>query len=148
MAQAIGAAGLLVGVLDLLFAFVLAGLRRGVAPVRVLQSIASGLLGMKSFQGGSSSAALGCALHFFIAFVVAAVYLVASRKLPMLTQRAVAGGLLYGVGVFLVMNFVIIPLSAVPKRQPAPAALLTECAGHMLLIGLPIALIARRHAAS
>ncbi len=146
LTQTIVAAGLLVGVLDIVFAFLSAGLRRGVSPVRVLQSVASGLLGTDSFQGGFGTAALGCALHFFIAFTVAAVYLIASRKLPILTQRAVAAGLLYGVGVFLVMNFLVLPLSAVPKRKPAPAALALECAGHMALIGLPIALLARRHA--
>lgn len=142
---AIFCGGIIIGTLDLAFAFISAGLRRGISPVRVLQSVASGLLGTESFQGGVGSAALGFALHFGIAFVVAAIYLIASRKLPILAQRAVPAGLLYGVGVFLVMNFVVLPLSAVPKRQPAPAALALECVGHMFLIGLPIALIARRH---
>ena len=63
---------LAVGVLDLLDAFVFFGLRSGVQPIRILQSIAAGLLGRASFTGGWPTAALGLVLHFFIAFVIVA----------------------------------------------------------------------------
>src|SRR5262245_25338668 len=72
--------GLACGVLDITQACIAWGLR-GVKPVRVFQSVASGLLGPKSYQGGLPTALLGAALHFFIAFSAAAIYYLASRKL-------------------------------------------------------------------
>jgi hypothetical protein len=85
-------------------------------------------------------------LHFVIAFGAAAVYYLASRKLGFLVSRAVVCGLLYGVAVYVVMNFVVVPLSASPPRGTPPrAAMIVPVIGHMLLIGLPIALAARRY---
>lgn len=137
--------GLLAGVGDITFAFVVSGLR-GVGPVRVLHSVAGGLLGTAAREGGLAAAALGAALHFLIAAAAAAVYWGASRRLKVLVRRPVVCGLLYGVAVYLFMNFVVVPLSAAyfqPSR--APSALLLNSAGHMLLVGLPIALAARRY---
>lgn len=137
--------GLLAGVGDIAFAFVVNGLR-GVGPVRVLQSVASGVLGSAAREGGLATAALGGALHFLIALCAAAVYWLASRRLGVLVRHAVVCGLLYGVAVFLFMNFVVVPLSAAYfKPSNAPSALLLNSAGHMLLVGLPIALAARRY---
>jgi hypothetical protein len=135
----------LAGVGDIAFAFVVSGLR-GVGPVRVLHSVAGGLLGPAAREGGLAAAALGAALHFLIAAAAAAVYWVASRRLEVLVRRPVVCGLLYGVAVYLFMNFVVVPLSAAyftPSRTPS--ALLLNAAGHMLLVGLPIALAARRY---
>ncbi|MET0626740.1 MAG: hypothetical protein ABW250_27655 [Pyrinomonadaceae bacterium] len=137
--------GLLAGVGDITFAFVVNGLR-GVGPVRVLQSVAGGVLGPAAREGGLAAAALGGALHFLIAFCAAAVYWLASRRLKFLVQHAVVCGLLYGVAVYLFMNFVVVPLSAAYfTPSHAPTALLLNSAGHMLLVGLPIALAARRY---
>ncbi|HWP42306.1 MAG TPA: hypothetical protein VNO14_03655 [Blastocatellia bacterium] len=61
--RAILLAGLSAGVLDLTAALVNAGLQ-GATPVRVLQYIASGLLGPDSFRGGLGTALLGAGLHF------------------------------------------------------------------------------------
>ena len=120
-ARAIAWGGLLAGAGDITFAFVVNGLR-GVGPVRVLQSVAGGLLGAAAREGGLAAAALGAALHFLIAFAAAAVYWVAGRRLGVLVRRPVVCGLLYGVAVYLVMNFVVVPLSAVPpgacRRSP------------------------------
>jgi uncharacterized membrane protein YagU involved in acid resistance len=137
--------GLVAGVLDITYAFVASGLR-GVGPVRVLQSVASGLLGAAAKEGGLATAALGLLLHFLIAFAIATVYYLASRRLGLLVRRAVICGLLYGIGVYLVMNFVVLPLSAIYFKPTYPlAVLLPGLVGHMLLIGLPIALITRRY---
>lgn len=135
--------GLVVGVLDILDAFVVWGLR-GVGPVRILQSIASGLLGRDAYQGGAPTAVLGAALHFFIATTVTAVYVLASRWLPVLRRRAVLCGMVYGVAVFFFMNYVVLQLAGM-RRGPMPLSLLANgIIGHALLVGLPAALIARR----
>jgi hypothetical protein len=117
----------------------------GVAPMRILQSVASGLLGAGSFNGGVPTAALGLCLHFLIAFIVAAIFYGASRLLPLLLRYAVVVGLLYGAVVYAVMNLVVLPLSAAPPRTTAmPTVLLvTGLLVHMFGIGLPIALAAR-----
>ena len=84
--SAILRAGLLCGILDITAAFVTWAIK-GVKPVRILQGIASGLLGAKSFQGGWGTAALGGMFHFLIAFTAAAVFYAVSRKLTILTRR-------------------------------------------------------------
>jgi hypothetical protein len=139
-------AGLLAGALDITAASVVYGLR-GARPVRILQSIASGLMGAAAFQGGAATAALGAGLHFLIALVAAAVYYGASRKLGILVRRPVVSGLLYGVAVYLFMNLVVLPLSAVAKRPFAPRMAAVIVVVHMLCVGLPIALVVRRFSA-
>jgi hypothetical protein len=144
-ARAIVWGGLLAGVGDITFAFVVSGLR-GVGPVRVLHSVAGGLLGPAARDGGLATAALGALLHFFIAFVWAAVYWLASRRLKLLVRRPVVCGLLYGAAVYAFMYLVVLPLSAAYfKPTFTPSTVLLNAAGHMLLVGLPIALAARRY---
>ena len=138
--------GVLAGALDITAAFVTSGMR-GRGPTSVLHSVASGLLGAGAFRGGLGTAVLGLLLHFLIAFVAAAVYYAASRKFQFLAERAVVCGLLYGVAVYLFMNFVVLQLSAVPfKLSYPPAALATGMLIHMLFVGLPISLAVRRYA--
>ena len=138
--------GLIAGTLDLSAAFISSWLRAGVGPVRVMQSIASGLLGAAAFTGGAGSAALGVVLHFLIATVATAVFYFASRTLRFLVKQPVTAGLLYGVAVYVFMNFVVIPLSAVPRRGGTPP-LSGRIIGLLIImfcVGLPIALIVRR----
>lgn len=140
--QAIAWGGLLAGVMDISAAFVTWGVR-GVSPVRILQSIASGLLGANAYQGGLATAALGAALHFLIATTAAAVYFLASRKLSFLTQRAVTWGMLYGVTVYLFMYFVVLPLAGIKSRFTISAVAIAVIT-HIVCVGLPISLTVRR----
>ena len=138
--------GLIAGTLDITYAFAFSYLRSGTSPVVILQSVASGLLGKDSFNGGLATAALGLFLHFLIAFTAAALYYAASRKFDVLSRAAVVCGLIYGALVYAFMNYVVIPLSAVPPRA-GPRPLLVVVTGllvHMFFIGLPIALAVRR----
>ena len=135
--------GTLVAVLDIAAAFAVAG-ASGVSPVRVLQSIASGVLGPPAFQGGARTAALGMFLHVGIAFAVAAVYYLASRRWLLPVRQPVACGLVYGVGVYAVMNLVVLPLSRVNVRPPRWQNVLTMIVIHMVCVGLPAALSAAR----
>jgi len=135
--------GLLAGTLDAVDGVVAFGFK-GMNPIQVLQYIASGLFGIASFQGGLKTAGLGALLHYFIAFVVAAVYYVASVKLPALHTHPVKWGLTYGVAVYLVMNYVVLPLSAVPKAPFSLALFLNGVIGHAILVGFAIAWFAHR----
>lgn len=141
--QAVLFGTLTVGVLDILDAFVFFGFR-GVPPISILQSIASGLLGRAAYQGGVPTALLGLLLHFFIAFVVVLVYFLASRRLPALTRHPVVCGLLYGLLVYAVMNLAVIPLSAAAVGgPPSGLSLVNGLLIHALGVGLPSALFAR-----
>jgi hypothetical protein len=143
---AIGWAGLVAGVLDISSAFILSYLKGG-GPIGVLQGVAAGLIGRESMKGGLATAALGLSIHFFIAFVVASVFYLASRKLVFLTRHTVISGLLYGVAVYGVMYWIVMPL-AYPVVHPSLSRDLTAVCVHMLLIGLPVALIVRRYSRS
>jgi hypothetical protein len=137
--------GLLAGALDITYACVNSGLRGRGGPERVLQSVASGLLGKGAFEGGAGAAALGLFCHFLIAVTAAFVYYAASRQLDILVRQPVVCGLLYGVVVYVVMSFVVVPLSAAPFRFPLrPGVIIPGLLVHMFLIGLPIALFVRR----
>ena len=136
---------LVAGALDSVDAVIAFGLK-GMNPIQVLQYIASGLLGTNSFQGGLATAALGAALHFLIAFVVAAIYYAASLKLPALYRQAATWGLLYGAAVYLFMNYIVLPLSAVPKSPFSLPLFLNGIFGHAIFVGFTIAWFARRSA--
>lgn len=133
ISKAILVGGSVAGILDLTLAFALFGWR-------MPRGIASGLLGRAAFQDGAGVWLLGIALHFLIAFSAAAVYCVASRKLDFLRAHFVVCGLFYGIGVYLVMNLVVLPLSAfpLPVGPFTVSVLLKGLVGHMLIIGLPI----------
>ncbi|MEP6819119.1 MAG: hypothetical protein ABJA18_06265 [bacterium] len=138
--------GLAVGVLDILDAITFSVIRSGTKPVTVLQSVSAGLLGREAaFNGGAKTAALGLALHFLNATLFAIAFYILSRFLPTLTRHAVIAGLLYGVAAHLVMQYIVLPNSALgPRTRPAPLIVhLNGYVGHALLVGLPIALIAR-----
>ncbi len=142
--QTIAFGGLATGVLDLTAAFISNGLRGG-SPVRVMQSIASGVLGAESFTGGAATAALGVLLHFIIAFAWTIVFYVASRQIKFLTAQPVISGVLYGIAVYLLMYYLIVPLSAAPFKMPhTPDAIAVDVLIHIFCVGLPIALIIRR----
>ncbi|HET9995599.1 MAG TPA: hypothetical protein VFQ18_09340, partial [Candidatus Acidoferrum sp.] len=137
--------GLLAGIFDITQAFIGFGLL-GARPFRILQHIAGGILGARSFEMGWTSALLGLVIHFGIAFTAAAVYYLSSRVLRVLVERALLCGLLYGELVFLFMYFVVLPLSALGPAKFNMATYITGPIGHPFLVGLPIALCVRRFA--
>lgn len=135
--------GLVVGSLDIAYAIIFSAFR-GFGPIRVLQSVAAGLLGKASYQGGLPTAALGLALHFFIAFTIVIVYWMASRPLPVLTAHPVICGAIYGLGVYFFMNYVVIPLSGAGRPRFFLLLFICNLLGHAFLIGVPAALFSRK----
>jgi hypothetical protein len=140
--------GLTVGILDISDAIGFWFLRTGAPPMRILQSVASGLLGRETARGGGwPTALLGLLLHFFIATTVVLVYNLASRRLTVLTRHPVICGLAYGLLVYLTMYYVVVPLSnagrGIPGMSPLPV-LANNVLIHMLGVGLPSALFAAR----
>src|SRR5216683_2970446 len=136
-------AGFACGVLDITAALVVYGYL-GLKPMRLLQGIASGLLGPKAFDGGLATALLGLLCHFVIAFGAATVYFVASRSIRVLVDQAVIFGAVYGVAVYFFMNRIVVPLSAVAKRPFSLKSMIIGIVIHIFCVGLPISLSVRR----
>lgn len=135
--------GLIAGAFDLIYAFVWYG-PRGVSPLRIMQSIASGWLGKDAYQGGAATATLGVVSHFLILIAAAALYSAASRRVAVLTRQPVVCGLLLGIAIWLVMNLIVVPLSAFPHEATHTLAKdWPHIVAHMILVGLPIALAVR-----
>jgi hypothetical protein len=137
--------GLLCGVLDITAALVVYG-TMGAKPLRLLQGIAGGLLGPRTYGGGIATALLGLLCHFVIAFSAAAVFVTASRLAPFLVRHAVLSGVLYGIAVYFFMNRIVVPISAAAKFPFSFKMMVIGVVIHIFCVGLPIALAARRFA--
>jgi hypothetical protein len=137
--------GLAIGVLDFFDASIFFPLYYGISFIDVWHGPASGLIGRDAARaGGLNTALLGILTHFIVAVCIAAVYYLFSRFIPFLIRRPVISGLLFGVAAHFVMQYVVIPLSAIGRVPPWPpgASLLNSLIGHAFLVGLPVALIA------
>jgi len=136
--------GALCGAMDITAAFVVYGFF-GAKPFRILQGIASGLLGSKAFDGGLPSALLGLCLHFFIAFGAACVYVLLARWVNFLVQYVYFSGPLYGVAVYFFMQMIVVPLSGARKGPFSFKMMLIGIVIHIFCVGLPISLVTRRY---
>jgi hypothetical protein len=137
--------GLAIGVLDFLDASTFFPLYYGISFVDVWHGPAAGLIGREaSRSGGLNTALLGIGAHFLVAFCIAAVYFVLARVIPTLVRHPVVSGLLFGIAAHFVMQYVVIPLSAIGTMPSWPplGSLLNSLIGHAFLVGLPVALIA------
>lgn len=150
-AKAVLLGGTIAGALDLLFALSFAAYN-GVAPLRLLQTVASGLVGNTAFSGGGGTALLGFVLHFVLSLIWAGLFLVLARALPRLLAHPMVSGLVFGAFVFLAMRLVVLPLSAFPHPVTfKPLATVLDLTSHMVLFGLPISIAifrARIHSAA
>jgi len=146
--HAILVGGAIAGAGDLLFAISFAA-ANGTPPMRLLQTIASGLLGTSAFDGGGSTAALGLAAHFALSWLWAALFLLAAGGVSALMRYPIASGIAFGIVVFLAMRLVVLPLSAFPYPVSfKPLATVLDLLSHMLLFGVPIAIAVRRAVAA
>lgn len=130
--------GFVAGSLDILAA----ALINRVDPLIIMRAIASGLLGRAAFQGGLPVAALGLLLQWAMSLLIAAIFVFAAGRMSWLSQRWITAGLLYGVVVFAVMEYVVVPLSAAAKPH-FTARSLAENLLAMLLFGLIVSFFAR-----
>jgi hypothetical protein len=136
---------LVAGTLDILYAICFSYLRSGVAPTRILHSVAAGAFGAAAYQGGTPMALAGLGFHYLNALLITIPFFVAAAAAPAFRRRPVVTGAVYGVLVYVVMNYVVIPLSRIGVfPSPPPAIWVTGVLVHMFFIGVPIALAARQ----
>ena len=143
--QAIGWSGLVAGVLDAIAGVIVFYIFFGMDPFQVLQFIASGVFSPTAINGGFLMILAGTFFHFLIAYVVAVIYFLAYPKIQLLQNQKVIMGLLYGLGIWLVMNLLILPYSNTPKNPFDINVAAVGIIWHMVLVGLPIALITAKH---
>jgi hypothetical protein len=140
--QAIRLATLICGTVDAAAATTQAA-SLGIPAQRVWQTVASGILGPRAFEGGWRTGTLGLALHFVISFTISTIYVVAAQRVSFLLDHPLIAGGLYGIAVYLVMFYIVLPLSRRPKRPFNLKFALTQLVIHIVIIGWSIALAAR-----
>lgn len=137
---AVLAGGLIAGTIDIGAACLIN--QRGIP--FILHAIAGGLLAERSFSGGAATAALGLVLQELMGILIAAIYVYASNRLPDLRRRWIVFGLAYGVVIFIVMNYIVVPLSAWHHVPQFVASKFVANLAAMLLFGLIVAAFAGR----
>ena len=142
MWRTIGWATLVAGTLDILSAFVWTGMEGG-TPGQVLQSVASGPFGdeMRETWVGIP---LGLAVHFAIMLAMVAAYVLIAPHFPILMRQWLVAGVLYGVLLWLIMYWVVLPLRWGMSPPSEPGAIAQQLVSHCLLVGIPIAWITAR----
>jgi hypothetical protein len=138
--------GLTVGTLDAVAACINAA-NRGVPPDRVFQYISSALLGRETaYAGGFATILIGVLMHYCVAFGVATTFYLISSRVPTLLRHAVLVGMVYGVAVYFIMGYLIVPLTRVTQGSATLSGTLIGISIHMFCVGLPPALWAKRSA--
>lgn len=135
---------LLGGVIAATIDIAAASLISGRSPAFIMQAIAGGLLGKATFGGGVATVILGAALQEIMGVLIAAIYFLLLKTMPGLSRRWITSGLAYGVIVFFVMNYVVVPLSALKSAPHFTSIKFAENMAAMLLFGLIVAFFSRR----
>lgn len=138
-------ATLIAGTLDIVSAFVFAGIA-GATPLGVLRYVASGPFGDGVRGGAAGWAAAGLGVHYAIMFCMAAAYMIVAPRIPALLRHPIVAGLLYGILLWLIMYWVVKPLRWPGAPLPHDLyAIASQLFSHCVLTGLPIALVATRY---
>ena len=143
LARPILIATLIAGSLDILAAVILSSIY-GNGPLPMLRYVGSG-----PFPGatgwGTAGSLLGLAVHFTLMAVMAGVFIFAAVRLRMLWQRPLLWGVIYGLATYVVMNWVVVPLRFHAPLPPSTRAIVTQLFCHIVLVGIPIAMVTARH---
>lgn len=140
--------GVIVGIADaIVYHWLISSVLERNPLASVYQYLASGALGMAAFEGGIGTVLLGVFFHLLVSLVVAAAFILSADRIPLLRRHPIPGALVYGFGVFIVMNMIVLPLSAAPPL-PAPtmSQLIVMILDHLLVVGLPLGILVRRSA--
>ena len=139
--------GVIIGLLHIVIQLgIVFSLLGGTPFMSVLQYIASGIMGDAAYAGGIRTALFGLVLEFAMTIIIAGIFVFSADRIALLRKNVIAGSLLYGFGVFVVMNFVVQPLSSAATLPPPAMWLLIEIVlEHILLIGLPLGILVKRN---
>lgn len=142
MLKAIGLATLVSGTLDILFAVTLT-LIYGRDPANMLRYVASGPF-PDATSMGAGGAMLGILVHFALMAVMAAIFVLLVRFRPAVLDTPWRTALAYGVLTYFAMNWLVVPLRFGTPLPPSALSIATQLFAHIVLVGLPFVVIARR----
>jgi hypothetical protein len=139
--------GLIIGTADvIIYHWFVQSVLGGVPLITLYQYIASGALGESAFAGGIATALLGALFHFLISIVIAGVFILSADRISLLRRYVIPGSLLYGFGVFIVMNMIVTPLSATPPiPSPTTPQLIVAIFDHIVVFGLLLGILVQRN---
>lgn len=143
MVRTIALATLVAGSLDILFAIALT-LSFGRDPADMLRYVASGPFPPATEMGAAGSV-LGLLTHFVLMAIMATLFVLAARQWPALLDRPIQSGILYGLVTYVAMNWIAVPLRFDTPLPPKPISIATQLFAHIILVGIPIAVIAARY---
>ena len=143
MLKPIAVATAVSGTLDILFAMILT-VFFGRDVGNMLRYVGSGPF-PQATDMGAGGAILGLVVHFALMAIMAAVYVLAARRMPALVEKPIQLGVLYGLATYVVMNWLVVPTRFGTPLPPSPLSMATQLFAHIVLVGIPIALITARH---
>jgi hypothetical protein len=144
MAKKILLIGLMVGLLDALAASIHAYLASGIMPYRVFQYVASGLIGKNAYQTLALPVSLGLLIHFTIAITATFIFYQAYKRLGWSSTPKFLPGSIYGIGIWVVMNYIVVPLSLIGAFPKNPTPIIIGLLIHIFVIGIPIEMMIRK----
>lgn len=109
----------------------------------MLRGVASGPF-PSATEWGDGGAALGLAVHFTLMAIMVAVYVLIAARQPALRAKPLLCGVVYGLVTYVVMNLIVVPLRFEGTFPPSTRSIVTQLFCHVVLVGIPIALIAAR----
>jgi len=136
-------ATLVCGTLDILWATMLT-LWRGRDPASMLRFVASGTF-PEATNWGAAGSVLGLIVHFTLMAIMVAAFVLAARNYPVVLDRPVLAGLVFGLVTYVVMNLIVVPLRFPAAWPPTGLSVVTQLFSHLFLVALPTVLIARRY---
>ena len=143
MLKPIAVATAVSGTLDILFAMILTvffGREIG----NMLRYVGSGPM-PQATEMGASGAILGLLVHFVLMAIMATVYVAAAGRIPPLVEKPIQWGVPYGLATYVVMNWLVVPMRFGTPLPPSPVSMATQLFAHIVLVGIPIAVITARH---
>jgi hypothetical protein len=134
---------LLAGTLDILAAVGLT-LSYGRDPMAMLRYVGSGIV-PSAMTMGTAGSVLGLAVHYALMAIMVTIFVFAAARFRQLWQRPVLWGFLYGLATYVVMNLIVVPLRWPERWPPSTISIITQLFCHVVLVGIPIALVTAKH---
>ena len=143
MGRAIAIGTLVAGTLDILFAMILTIIFGREIP-NMLRYVGSGPF-PSATEMGTAGAGLGLLTHYGLMAIMAAAFVLAARQWPALIQKPIQWGTIYGLITYVIMNWIVVPMRFGTPLPPKPLSIATQLFAHVVLVGIPIAIIAAKH---
>lgn len=143
MLKPIAIATAISGTLDILFAMILTVWFGREIP-NMLRYVASGPFPAAT-DLGTSGAILGLAVHFTLMAIMAAALMLLLRWKPERLDTPIRTGMAFGILTYFAMNWVVVPLRFGTPLPPKTLSIATQLFAHVVLVGIPMVLVARRY---